>query len=172
MGADARGRNNPTYYGDVDFGSQLLQLDDGCLSLNGTLSSGIFFEDLKRIRVGSGFEYRKSGRLVTKYPESLTTSISIEGGHCGATLSNSPSSIFRGDSYSLTFGVEWKDGMQLRPALLSPVFVHCDGSSNGARPLIVCQLTVESKGVSLDDHLIVSVFAPDGKRITRLSAGP
>jgi hypothetical protein len=37
---------------------------------------------------------------------------------------------------------------------------------------LLCQLTVESKGIPLGEHLIVSVFAPDGKRLTRLSARP
>jgi hypothetical protein len=31
---------------------------------------------------------------------------------------------------------------------------------------------VDSKGVPLGDHLIVSIFAPDGRRLTRLSARP
>lgn len=175
---DARGRNRTTYDGAVDFGAQLLHLDDGCLFLNGSVESGNFFEDLKRIDVGNRLEYRKRGRVVTDYPESLTTSIRIAGNQCAAALSRSPSSIFRGDSYSLKFQVEWKEGMQLRPAILSPVAARCVGYSSIAMPSketipsITCQLTVDSKGVPLDDHLIVSIFAADGTRLTRLSAGP
>ncbi len=178
MGANAGGKNSPTYDGAVDFGAQLLHMDDGCLSLDGKVSSGSFFDDLKRTEVGSRFEYRKRGRVVTEYPESLTTSIRIEGGQCAAAVSNSPSSIFRGDSFSLKFQVEWKDGMQLRPAALSPGVAHCVGYSNlvipadVTIPVVTCQLTVDSKGVPLGDHLIVSIFAADGKRITRISARP
>ncbi len=179
MGANARGRSNLTYDGVVGFGSQLLQLDDGCLDLDGTVTSGTFFEDLKRIEIGSRLEFRKSGKLVTEYPESLTTSIRIAGDRCTTALFNPPSSIFHGDSYSVKFQVEWKDGMQLRPAVLSPVVTHCVGYSSipiprqdFTIPSITCQLTVESKGVPLADHLIVSVFAADGKRLTRLSARP
>jgi len=178
IGANARGRNNTTYDGAVGFGAQLLHLDDGCLALDGAVTSGNFFEDLKRTEIGSRFEFRKRGRVVTEYPESVTTSIRIAGGQCAATLSNRPSSIFRGDSYSLKFQVEWKDGMQLRPADLSPIVAHCVGSSSiipgqdVTIPSITCQMTVDSKGVPLVDHLIVSVYAVDGKRLTRLSAGP
>jgi len=177
MGADARGRNEPTYDGAIDFGSQLLHLDDGCLALDGTVTSGNFFDDLKRTEIGTRFEFRKRGKVVTEYPESLTTSIRIVG-QCAATLSNPPSSVFRGHSYTLKFQVEWKDGMRLRPAALSPVDAHCIGSSSiipgqdVTIPFITCQMTVASKGVPLDDHLIVSVFAADGTRLTRLSAGP
>jgi hypothetical protein len=174
----AGGKGNSTYDGVIDFGPQLLQMDDGCLALNGTLTSGSFFEDLKRIETGHRFEFTKSGRVVTDYPESLTTSIRIVG-QCAAALSNPPSSIFHGDSYSLKFEVEWKDGMRLRPAELSAEAAHCTGYSSipiprqdYTIPSITCQLTVESKGVPLADHLIVSVLTADGKRLTRLSARP
>jgi hypothetical protein len=176
--AHAGGGSNPTYDGVVDFGGQLLHLDDGCLSVGGTVVSGSFFENLKRIDVGGRLEYRKHGKVVTEYPESVTTSIRIVGDQCAA-FPNSPSSVFNGDSYSLKFAVAWKDGMRLRPAVLSPGVARCVGYSsvtipprNYAIPSITCQMTVESKGIPLLDHLIVSVFAADGNRITRLSAAP
>lgn len=174
----ARSKNDTTYDGAVDFAPQLLHLDDGCVSLNGSVQSGSFFDNLQRVDVGRGLKYRKGGKVVTEYPEALTTSIHIAGNRCAPALSNSPSSIFRGGSYSLRFQVEWKDGMQLRPAALSPVAAHCVGYSSialpsgEAIPSITCQLTVESKGVPLDDHLIVSIFSADGTRLTRLSARP
>jgi hypothetical protein len=178
LGVHAGGKSNPTYDGAIDFGPQLLHMDDGCLALNGTVTSGTFFDDLKRMDAGNRFEFTKSGRVVTDYPESLTTSIRVVG-QCAATLSNPPSSVFHGDSYSLRIEVEWKDGMQLRPAELSPDAARCTGYSsipiprrNYTIPSITCQLTVESKGVALADHLIVSVYAADGKRLTRLSARP
>jgi hypothetical protein len=179
IGAEARGRNSSSYDGAIDFGPQLLQLGDGCVAVDGTLSSGSFFDDLKRIDTGSHLEFRKSGKAVTEYPESVTTSIRIVGDQCGVGLSNAPSSIFSGDSYSVKFKVEWKHGMQLRPASLSAVAPRCAGFSSipiphqdFAIPSITCQLTVESKGVPLGEHLIVSVFSADGKRLTRLSARP
>jgi hypothetical protein len=175
--AHARSRNNPTSEGVVNFGPQLLYLDDGCLSVDGTVTSGTFFEDLKRNDSGSLPEYRKAGELVTEYPESLTASIRIIGNQCAAAPSTH-SAVFSGDSYSLTFEVDWKSGVQLNPA--APIVAHCVGSSvlinpSGdiiAAPSVTCQLTVASKGVPLADHLIVSVFAADGKRLTRLSAAP
>jgi hypothetical protein len=178
-GASAGARSSSTYDGTIDFGAQLLHLDDGCLALNGTVTSGNFFQDLRRIEVGNRFEYRKQGKVVTEYPESLTTSIRIEGDPCNAALSNSPSAIFQGDSYSVKLQVEWKDGMELRPAVLSPVAAHCTASTSTpipkrdyTIPYVTCEMTVDSRGVPLGDHLIVSVFTADGKRLTRLSAGP
>jgi hypothetical protein len=179
IGANARRRNDTTYDGTVDFGSQVVYLNDGCVAVDGTLTSGNFFQDLKRIDTGSESEFRKSGRVVTEYPDSLTTSIRLVGGECAATLTRPPNSVFGDNSYSLKFKVEWKDGMQLRSALLSPVAAHCTGSSsipipsrNFTIPSVTCEMTVNSQGVPLGDHLIVSVSTADGKFLTRLSAHP
>ncbi len=179
LGAQARGRKSASYGGAVDFGAQLLLASDGCFSVDGTVKAGSFFEDLKRIDIATGSEFRKAGRVVTEYPESVTTSIRILGDQCAEALSSARSSIFRGDSYSLTFEVEWKDGMQLTPAMLSPAVAHCVGSriaTNPSKdftfPAITCEMTVDSKGIPLADHLIVSVFTADGDRLTRLSAAP
>jgi len=178
VAAQARAKNNQTYDGVVNFGSQLLYLDEGCLSVDGAIASGSFFENLKRSDSGIQPEYRKGNELVTEYPESLTASIRIIGNQCNAAA-GAHSPIFNGDSYSLSFEVNWKNGFELSPA---PVTARCSGSSvltnpsgDGdivTAPLLTCQLTVPSKGVPLANHLIVSVLASDGKLLTRLSAAP
>src|ERR1700677_3510669 len=177
--AHAGAKNSSIYEGGVSFGSQLLRLDDGCVSVNGTVKSGTFFEGLKRTNLGGRFEYTKQGKVVTEYPESLTTSIRIVGDKCAVELSNSPSAVFKGDSFSVKLAVEWKDGLQLRPASLSSVTARCVWSTSipipaqdYTIPSVTCQLTVNGKGVPLADHLIVSVFGADGTRLTRLSAAP
>jgi len=177
--AHAHVSKDATYDGVVDFGAQVIHLKDGCLSVDGTVRSGNFFEDLKRLDIGMRPEYRKGRRVVTEYPATLITSIRMLGDQCPDALSNSPSAVFGGGAYSLTFQVEWKDGMQLRPAALCPVVAQCAVSriatnpgSDFTFPAITCQMMVDSKGVPLVDHLIVSVFAADGKRLTRLSAAP
>jgi hypothetical protein len=179
LAARAGGNGSAAYDGTVDFGAQLIQSDDGCLAVDGKLASGAFFEDLKRVEIGHQFEFRKHGRAVREYPDSLTTSILISGGHCVSAVSNPEPSVFQGQTYRLRFQVDWKEGMVLRPAALSPVAARCTGYSpikatghELASAAVLCQLTVDSKGVPLGDHLIVSIFSGDGRRLTRLSARP
>jgi hypothetical protein len=179
IAVSAAGNGTAAYDGRVDFGSQVVRLDDGCVTVDGKISSGAFFDDLKRVEVGRQFEFTKHGRPVREYPASLTTSILIANGPCQSPASKLASSMFEGKSYALKFQVDWKEGMQLRPAALSPVEAHCTGYSaigsaaqQAAVSSILCQLTVASKGVPLGDHLIVSIFGPDGTRVTRLSARP
>jgi len=76
-GAPAHTRNSPTYDGRVAFGSQLLYLDDDCLSVDGTLTAGDFFDHLKRTDMHGQPEYRKRGRIVGTYPESVSVSIRL-----------------------------------------------------------------------------------------------
>src|SRR3984957_12870844 len=52
IAAHAGGKSNATYDSKLAFGSQLLYLDDGCLSVNGSVTSGNFFDNLKRTDVG------------------------------------------------------------------------------------------------------------------------
>jgi hypothetical protein len=177
--AQARNAKTAAYDGMIDFGPQLLYLDDGCVSIDGTVAAGGFFGDLERIETGSWPEFIKDGRVVTDYPESLTASIRLVGSPCEVGVSDSLPTLLKGDSYSLTFEVAWKDGMQMRPAEFSPAAARCVGSrvlTNPAKglsfPEITCQITVVSRGVPLANHLIVSIFTSDGKRLTRLSASP
>jgi hypothetical protein len=177
--ARAGGKNSPSEYGKVDFGAQELQFADGCVFVDGKLTSGSFFEDLKRTDTRGRFEFKRSGQTVTDYPDSLTTSIRLVGDRCAAALSNSPAAIFNGNSFALKFQLEWKHDMQLRPAALTSTVEHCDAYKSVVLPrrdvsvpTIVCEMTVDSRGVPLLDHLIVSVFASDGTRLTRLSAAP
>jgi hypothetical protein len=151
----------------------------------GTVTSGSFFDDLRRIDVGGELQYKKRGRVVKEYPESLTTSIHLIG-RCPAEFGHSPTSIFRGNSCGLKLEVNWKHEMQMRPAVLSPVAAQCVGYSavvipagdlitDVAVPLVDCQMTVASKGVLLGDHLIVSISTADGRTLTgspRLRDGP
>jgi hypothetical protein len=179
LAALGRGRSNPAYDGRVDFGPQLLHSESGCLFVDGSVTSGSFFEDLKRVSVGDRFEYQKHGKLVTEYPESLTTSVRVLGNQCDSASTNAPSAIFSESSYGLKFEVSWKDGMDLRPAELSSTAASCRGFNSitipdkgFTIPTVTCQITVKAHGVPLGDHLIVLVFAPDGTPVTRLSAAP
>jgi hypothetical protein len=179
LAASARPRNNPSYGGQIDFGAQMLHLNDGCASVHGMVTSGDFFDDLKRIDNSGRMEYKKQGKPVTEYPDSITSSIRIAGDPCAAERSSSPSAFFQNHSYALKLEVYWKRDMKLRPALLSPLVANCRGYSSITTPdesvsipSITCELTVKSKGVPLSDHLIVSILTPDGTPITRISAAP
>jgi hypothetical protein len=142
----------------------------------------VTYTSLRRTDVGGELQYKKRGRVVKEYPESLTTSIHLIG-RCPAEFGHSPTSIFRGHSYGLKFEVNWKHEMQMRPAVLSPVTAQCVGYSavvipagdlvtDVAVPSDDCQMTVASKGVPLGDHLIVSIFTANGTPLTRISAAP
>lgn len=159
----------------VNFPPQIVQLKTGCLWIDGTLTSGNFFEGLERKDRDGLFEYMNSGKLLTDYPQSVVASIRILDDQCVSTFSPSRFSLGDGRRGSFSFQVAWKTGLQLRPALLAPEGVHCiDSPGTRATPTLpmTCQMTVKSDGTPLSDHLIVSVFGADGTWLTRLSAAP
>ncbi len=163
----------------ISFGNQLIQLDGGCVSIRGTIASGDFFDGLTRRDDAGTIEFKKHGKSVTKYPETVTASIRILGAPCAASDSSSPVRIFYDGSYSVGFDLKWKRDMEMRPAALSSAAANCTGYSsitnlaeNISEPAVSCDLTVRSQGVPLGDHLIVSIFDSQGRFLTRISAAP
>ena len=174
----AGGNSTSSHEETVAFGSQLLHINDSCLSVEGTLASGEFFSGLQRKAKDGRIEYSKHGEKVDEYPDSLATSIRISGDPCAAAAPTWPSP-FNGKSYAVRFEVEWKDGMSLRPATLAAGAAQCEGYAsvpvphrNYTIPAISCHIAIDGKGVPLSNHLIVSVYGADGQRLTRISAAP
>lgn len=173
--AYVRAGNHRLSDGAVSFPPQIVQLKAGCLWIDGTMTSGNFFEGLERKDRDGLIEYRNSGKLLTDYPRSVVASIRILDDQCVSTSQPSRFSLGDNNRDSFSFQVAWKTGLQLRPALLAPTSPHCIGSSGAGAiptPPMTCQMIIESEGTPLSDHLIVSVFGPDGIRLTRLSAAP
>jgi hypothetical protein len=169
------GGNHRSYDGIVIFPPQIVQLNSGCLWIDGTLTSGTFFEGLERKDRGGMFEYTNGGKVLSDYPQSVVASIRILDDQCVSISQASRYALAGSNRHSFSFQVAWKTGLQLRPALLSPTGVRCIGSSGTrASPVLpmTCQITINSEGTPLSDHLIVSVFGTDGTRLTRLSAAP
>lgn len=170
-----RGGNHRAHDGVIDFPPQIVQLNSGCLWIDGTLTSGSFFQGLERKDRGGLFEYTNSGKSFIDYPQSVVASIRILDDQC---VSTSSPHFLLGDkrrAFSFSFEVAWKTGMQLRPAMVLPTGIQCLGASDAGGipiPPLTCQIRVKSEGTPLSDHLIVSVFGADGARLTRLSAAP
>jgi hypothetical protein len=168
-----RGGSRRSYDGIVRFPPQIVQLNSGCIWIDGTLTAGRFFQGLARKDRDGVFEFTHGGELLTDYPQAVVASIRILDDQCVSTSSPHRFSLASSDRRSFWFRAAWKTGLQLRPASLSSS-VDCIGSSGRPTiaPPMTCQMTVESQGTPLSDHLIVSIFGPDGKRLSRLSAAP
>lgn len=168
--------SHQSYSGALKFPAQIVQLtDNSCLWIDGTLTSGSFFDGLERTDREGVFEYRNSGRPFSEYPESLTAAIRILNDQCGPVLPRSDSVVAGAGMRTFAFQVAWKTGLQTRPAVLSAAGVQCAGflgSDASPVPPMTCQIRVKGSGVPLSDHLIVSVFGANGERLTRLSVSP
>jgi hypothetical protein len=179
-GAGHSGKHREVYKGEILFSPQVLRVDDGCIAFGGAVTSGDYFRDFERIENGNNIEFRKHGQLITEYPESLTLSIRIAGSRCDeSSWDLAPSFFQNGSAEALKFQGEWKEGMRLRPVEGLTVVSHSRKSSSIHFPdrdlttyAVEYHIDVNSKGVPLSNHLIISVLTPDGKRLVRLSAAP
>ena len=171
--ACVKGGSRRSSDGILRFPPQIVQLNKGCIWIDGTLTAGRFFQGLARKDRDGVFEFTQGGELLTDYPQTVVASIRILDDQCVSTSVPYSLSLAGGNRRPFSFKVAWKAGLQLRPAALS-AGVDCVGSSG--RPTIAlpmtCQMAVKSQGTPLSDHLIVSVFGADGERLSRLSAAP
>jgi hypothetical protein len=165
----------------VPLGIDFLRADDMCLILDGALEADDFFSDLRGGRTADGAEFRKGTQRVTTFPDILTVRVIAELGTCTLRERKAVGDIssmrnVRFDEEfmrSVTFEGSWKDGFDQKPAELGPV---AEGRIPNPTPLPnyrdwwEYEFEVRSKGVSLNDALVIVVQSPDGKMVARLSA--
>jgi hypothetical protein len=171
-------RTPEMYHGAVNFGPQVVPLAGSCLWVDGGMTSGSFFDGLERRQSGTSSEYRKGSDVIREYPESVTVAVRFLN-QCAKPMSDSDFADFADLAGRMVFRVDWKAGLQVTPAVLSPIAAGCIRSMQsvvGNAPLpipsVTCHISIPSKGIPLENHLIVSVFSRSGARLTRLSAAP
>ena len=173
--APALAGGHETYKGAVAFAPQIVQLPGGCLWVDGTLSSGNFFDGLERKDRSGLFQYTHDGTVLTNYPDSVNASIRILDDQCVPDPSDAGQVVSNDRPSSFTFNLAWKTDLQLRSVAISASDISCVGRSGKGMPSalpMTCSITVKSKGIPLSDHLIVSVLGSGGARLARLSAAP
>lgn len=151
------------------------KVEDACVFFFASMSSADFFQDIERIGPPRQTQFRKGSEFVESYPEKITADVDVHVGPC--QLFDEEVELSRAEKIvgQFIFEANWKRGMKMRPAEIT----WLARSRGPHRPMerwpgqvrnIWCfELSIPSYGVPLTDHLIVSVFTPDGKRISRFS---
>lgn len=171
-------QSNKTFYGkSVKFGPQEADLQDTVVIFLGALTGGDFFSDLERVDIPSGPIFRRHLRIVQYYPERLSVKLeAYETKFAPKGSSPNPSGVDPDFMRTLRFEGQWKTGMRLRPVdtlsldKISDEEEQYPEDSRFLRHRWIYDLNVQSLEVPLTDHLIVSVFSKDNKRLVRLSA--
>ena len=89
-----------------------------CFRINSKVTSGDFFQNLKRIDGASGTYFRRGNDIVTEFPERLNLSMVMYDFPCMDKIQQAGTRIFlnRALMDTLRLRFYWKRGMELRPA--------------------------------------------------------
>lgn len=180
LASSSEAKREVVHKGSLQFGAQERLLGKRCYVFGGSITSGDFFDHLKRTDTLGQIRFSKNKEPVTNYPESLSVLVRISAGECRPN-----SQPAAGDSAIeniwelLKFKAEWKDELRVSPArytLLAkreiPYPIYPKTPQSFEMRVFEYQLEVSAKDVPLTSHLIVSICWPDAGTIARLSAQP
>lgn len=164
-----------TSIGQVSMSADVFRFAGACWSLMGTFGHEDYFANLRVQKSREETKYLKRGKEVNNFPDQTDITLYLETAPCAH---DKESSILTDVSpeqaiESVKFKVAWKRDEYLRPAKINSFHIDkqfaITNQSFPARKVWKAALSVESLGVPLSDHLIVSMMSKDGVRLARIS---
>jgi hypothetical protein len=177
------------YYGGVYL------LGDGgipngpCFRINGRVTSGTFFDQLKAYdtdddtgEAGDGTVFRLGAAVVTQFPEKVTLDLLIHDQPCSYGLQPVGTGIHltQESMSTLKLSLYWKHGVDMRPATkislthfsVDPIQGYTDTAATDLpqRYLWSYKFTIPSGGVPLTDSLVLIFRTSSGYMAARVAA--
>jgi len=177
-----KGRNVWNYDGGVFFETDGSLPNGVCFRVHGQMSSGDFFNGLKRIDTDQSTVFQRGNETVTKFPDSVTVSFSIRDQLCPAGVQQVGTRPYLTVKMieELRLSLYWKHGVDLSPVKgVREVNSRVDRIQPYAASLAAdlparyewsYQFVVPSAGVSLMDSLALVFRPPDGRIAARVAA--
>ena len=169
------------YDGGVFFETDGSLPSGACFRIRGQMSSGSFFDNLKRIDTDEATVFQRDSETVTKFPDSVVISFSIRD-FCPAEVQQMGIRPFLTQKMvdDLRLSIYWKHGVDLK---LVKGVKEIDARVDRIQPYATSlaaelspryewsyELEVPSAGVSLMDSLAFVFRTPDGLIAARVSA--
>jgi hypothetical protein len=168
-------------------GGVLLETDGSlpsgvCFRVAGRVTSGDFFDTVKRFDEEQGTVYRRGAAIVTQFPDELILSFVIRDEPCpnGVQKVGTRKYLTREMLRSMQLSLYWKRGVDLRPVAK---FTETDFSVVPIAPYATSlasqlpkryewsyELTISSAGVPLTDSLVLVFRTSDGHVAARVAA--
>ena len=153
-----------------------------CFRITGRMSSGNFFDGLRRIDTDQATVFRRSSETVTKFPDSVMVAFTLHDQLCPAEVRQADARVYMTQKMvdELLLSVYWKHGVGLRPA---KDVKEVDARVDRINPYAMARaadlppryewsykLVVPSAGVPITDSLAFVFRAPDGHIAARVAA--
>lgn len=170
------------YYGGVFFVSDGGIPDGPCFRINGRVTSGNFFDDLKSFDSADGTIFRKGTNEVTKFPDKLLLSLLIHDEPCGTDLKPVGPRMYltRDEMSSIKLTLYWKRGVEMRPVdKITKLNVSVEPVEPFAKNVATdlpkrfewsYELGINDTGVPLTDSLVLIFHTADDHIIARVAA--
>ena len=145
-----------------------------CVAFAGFLTSGDFFEGLRPTDTATGRKFFKGTDEAKEFPSELTVEIQAVMHDCSTfppeALNRAATEPFM---RALTFKPNWKTGLKQRPVGKFSLQISPPAPSSWVEhgsPNWRYDLTIQSSGVPLTDHLVIEMYSESQRFLTRLSA--
>ena len=170
------------YYGGIFFASDGEIPAGPCFRINGRVTSGNFFDDLKAFESTDGTIFRKGTNGVTQFPDKLLLSLFIHDEPCGTGLQPVGARMYltREQMSSMKVTLYWKHGVELRPVdKITEFSVSVQPVEPFAKQLAAdlpkrfewsYELGINGAGVPLTDSLVLIFHRADDHIIARVAA--
>ncbi len=153
-----------------------------CFRVAGHVTSGRFFDDLKRVDdKGVDTVFLRGKETVTQFPENILLSFTIFDMPCSSKLQQTGSRMYltRAIVSELHLSLSWKRGLELRPLTnftpvgfsVRPILpFNPQAQDLPERFVWFYQLLVPSAGVPLTDSLVLIIRTPENQVAARVAA--
>jgi len=190
-GAQKKGKSKKPTQPDVRvenyYGGVFLMGDGGipdgpCFRINGRVTSGDFFNDLKSYDSDDGVTFRRGTKEVTQFPDKLLLSLAIHDEPCDYGLQPVGTSVHLTpeEMSALKLSLYWKSGVELRPVgkialvnvTVSPILPYATDLADQLpkRYLWSYELGIPASGVPLTDSLVLVFRNQQGHIVARVAA--
>ncbi|MHB8609428.1 MAG: hypothetical protein ACYDCG_14100 [Candidatus Acidiferrales bacterium] len=169
------------------FGGVFLVGDGGipngpCFRINGRVTSGNFFDQLKSYGTDDGTTFRLGTTEVTKFPDNILLTLLIHDQPCSYGLQPVGTGVYltQQTMSSLKLSLYWKHGVDMRPAekitllhfSVDPLDTYTDTLATDLpkRYLWSYEFAIPSAGVPLTDSLVLVIRSTNGQMAARVAA--
>jgi hypothetical protein len=151
------------------------EVDGAFIVIRGVLGPGSFFKNLQCVDSAENTVFMNDAGEALTFPDRVTITLFIIG---PVPLSEfaQPKKLDAEYMLGLRFSATWKRGVKMRPVNAFRELTVSESQSLdfavplNARQCWIYEFAVEDTDIPLTDHLILSIFSPENKRLARLSS--
>jgi hypothetical protein len=153
-----------------------------CFRINGRVTSGTFFDQLKAYDTDDGTTFRVGTKVVTQFPDKVVLDLTVHDQPCSYGLQPVGTGVYLTEAVmsSIKLSLYWKHGVDMRPASkvtvmnfsVDPIEPYTDtlAADLPKRYTWSYEFAVPSAGVPLTDSLVLIFRTANGHMAARVAA--